>query len=63
MIKLNLNIGRTYDGYGEQVVKKETICLTDEEAVYYLTNFIESMGVNKTKEWLKKAKNSDSELN
>lgn len=63
MIKLNLNIGRTYDGFGEQVVKKETICLTNEEAAMYLTQFIEAMGVNKTKEWLKKAKNSDPELN
>tara|TARA_R100000808_G_scaffold4105_1_gene13677 strand:+ start:28471 stop:28662 length:192 start_codon:yes stop_codon:yes gene_type:complete len=63
MIKLHLNIGRDYDGYGEQVVKKETICLTDTEAAMYLTQFIEAMGVNKTKEWLKKAKTSDPESN
>ena len=29
----------------------------------YLTQFIEAMGVNKTKEWLKKAKTSDPESN
>jgi len=56
MVKLNLNIGRTYDGYGEQVVKKEQVCLTDKEASQYLTEFIEKMGVEKTKEWLAKAK-------
>lgn len=56
MVKLNLNVGREYDGYGEQVVKKEQICLTDTEAAYYLTQLIEEKGVDSTKEWLKKAK-------
>ena len=37
MVKLNLNVGRTYDGYGEQVVKKEEIVLTEIEASHYLT--------------------------
>lgn len=56
MVKLNLNVGRTYDGYGEQVVKKEEICLTNTEAAYYLTHLIEEKGVEFTKEWLRKAK-------
>ena len=56
MIKLFLNIGRSDDGYGEQIAKKEEIVLTKTEAESYLTEFIESMGVEKTKEWLKMAK-------
>ena len=60
MVKLNLNIGRRYDGYGEQVVVKEEIVLTDIEASYYLTQFIEAMGVEETKKWLAKAKGTSS---
>ena len=60
MVKLNLNIGRSYDGYGEQVVDKEEIVLTDIEAGYYLTQFIEEMGVQKTKEWIAKAKGTNN---
>ena len=60
MVKLNLNIGRSYDGYGEQVVNKEEIVLTDIEAGYYLTQFIEEMGVQKTKEWIAKAKGTNN---
>jgi len=59
MVKLKLNVGREYDGYGEQVVKKEDICLTDVEASIYLTQFIESMGIDFTKEWIAKAKGVD----
>ena len=60
MVKLNLNVGRRYDGYGEQVVDKEEIVLTDIEASYYLTQFIEEMGVQKTKEWIAKAKGTNN---
>lgn len=60
MVKLNLNIGRGYDGYGEQVVIKEEIVLTDIEASYYLTQFIEEMGVEKTKDWIAKAKGTNN---
>tara|TARA_Y100000361_G_scaffold140992_1_gene145638 strand:- start:22 stop:216 length:195 start_codon:yes stop_codon:yes gene_type:complete len=63
MVKLSLNVGRRYDGYGEQVVKREVICLSSREASYYLTEFIEAMGVEKTKEWLAKAKGLDDEEN
>ena len=56
MVKLNLNVGRRYDGYGEQVVDKELIILTNEEAGHYLAHFIEKMGVEKTREWIAKAK-------
>jgi len=56
MIKLFLNIGQSHDGYGKQILKKEEIVLTRTEAEEYLTEFIESMGVEKTKEWLKMAK-------
>ena len=56
MIKLFLNIGRSHDGYGEQIAKKEEIVLTKTEAESYLTEFIESMGIEKTKKWLKMAK-------
>ena len=56
MIKLILNVGRSYDGYGEQVVKKETVVLTDEEARYYLTQFVEAMGTAETRKWIKAAK-------
>jgi hypothetical protein len=59
MIKLFLNIGRSYDGYGEQIAKKEEIVLTKTEAESYLTEFIESMGIEKTKEWLKMAKHGE----
>ena len=61
MVRLNLNVGRRYDGYGEQVVDKELIILTNEEAGEYLTQFIEEMGVQKTKEWIAKAKGSNNE--
>ena len=61
MVKLNLYVGRRYDGYGEQVVDKEEIVLTDIEASYYLTQFIEEMGVQKTKEWIAKAKGLNNE--
>jgi len=60
MVKLNLYVGRSYDGYGEQVVDKEEIVLTDIEAGYYLTQFIEEMGVQKTKEWIAKAKGTNN---
>ena len=60
MVRLNLNVGRRYDGYGEQVVDKEEIVLTDIEASYYLTQFIEEMGVQKTKEWIAKAKGTNN---
>lgn len=60
MVRLNLNVGRSYDGYGEQVVDKEEIVLTDIEAGYYLTQFIEEMGVDKTKEWIAKAKGTNN---
>ena len=60
MVRLNLNVGRRYDGYGEQVVDKEEIVLTDIEAGYYLTQFIEEMGVQKTKEWIAKAKRTNN---
>lgn len=60
MVKLNLYVGRRYDGYGEQVVDKEEIVLTDIEAGYYLTQFIEEMGVQKTKEWIAKAKGTNN---
>tara|TARA_S200002703_G_scaffold137294_1_gene126991 strand:+ start:649 stop:867 length:219 start_codon:yes stop_codon:yes gene_type:complete len=56
MVELNLNVGRTYDDYGEQVVKKEKICLTSGEAAYYLQQLIELRGIEFTKDWLKKAK-------
>ena len=56
MVKLNLNIGRSYDGYGEQVVDKEEIVLTDIEAGYYLTQFIEEMEYKKQKSGLRKQK-------
>ena len=56
MIKLNLNTGRRYDGYGEQVVDKQTICLTNEEAAEWLTKLIEEKGVEYTKTWLLFAK-------
>lgn len=61
MVKLNLNVGRTYDGYGEQVVKKEEIVLTEIEAGHYLTQFIEAMGIEKTKKWIAKAKGLNNE--
>lgn len=61
MVKLNLNIGRRYDGYGEQVVEKEEVVLTNSEASQYLTELIEAMGVRKTKEWIAKAKGVDNE--
>ena len=60
MVKLNLYVGRRYDGYGEQVIDKELIILTNEEAGKYLTQFIEEMGVQKTKEWIAKAKGSNN---
>jgi len=61
MVRLNLNVGRRYDGYGEQVVDKELIILTNEEAGEYLTQFIEEMGLQKTKEWIAKAKGLNNE--
>jgi hypothetical protein len=62
MVKLNLNVGRRYDGYGEQVVHKELIILTNEEAGNYLTQFIEEMGVGKTKEWIADAKGTNNKM-
>ena len=56
MVKLKLNVGRSYDGYGEQVVKKEEVCLTNAEAARYLTQLIEEKGVQATKNWLLKVK-------
>ena len=61
MVKLKLNVGRTYDGYGEQVVKKEEIVLTEIEASYYLTQFIEAMGAEETRKWIAKAKGLNNE--
>ena len=60
MVRLSLYVGRRYDGYGEQVVDREEIVLTDIEASYYLTQFIEEMGVQKTKEWIAKAKGTNN---
>lgn len=61
MVKLRLNVGREYDGYGEQVVKKEVICLTEGEASYYLTTLIEDKGVEFTKQWLNLAKGKQND--
>lgn len=61
MVTLYLNIGRSYDGYGEQIVKREKVILTDEEASSYLTYFVEGLGVEETKKWIKEAKgNTDT---
>ena len=45
------------------MVKREVICLSSREASYYLTEFIEAMGVEKTKEWLARAKGIDDKEN
>ena len=63
MVKLKLNVGRSYDGYGEQIVKKEEICLTNDEAARYLTQLIEEKGVQATKNWLLKVKGYEEDIN
>ena len=63
MVKLKLNVGRSYDGYGEQVVKKEAVCLTNAEAARYLTELIEEKGVQATKNWLLKVKGYEEDIN
>jgi len=56
MVKLNLYIGRRYDGYGEQVPHKEQVCLTNREAGLYLEKLLLLQGEEYTKEWIKMVK-------
>lgn len=63
MVELNLYTGRRYDGYGEQVVDREKICLTNREASQYLTELIEDRGIEFTKKWLAKAKGNEEDTN
>lgn len=62
MIKLNLYVGRRYDGYGEQVVDREEVVLTDLEASFYLQQLVEEKGIEATKNWIKKVKGKDEYL-
>lgn len=59
MVKLRLNVGRKYDGYGEQVVEKEEVCMTNAEASVYLTQLVEEKGIQATKNWIKKVKGEE----
>jgi hypothetical protein len=59
MVKLKLYVGRTYDGYGEQVVQKEEVCMTNIEASHYLTQLVEEKGVEATRNWIKRVKGED----
>ena len=62
MVKLNLYLGRQYDGYGEQLAARETICLTNKEAAYWLTKLIEEKGGEYIKTWLSFAKDIKTDL-
>jgi hypothetical protein len=56
MVELDLKIGSTFNINGEQVDKFEKICLTNEEASFYLKVFIEEEGCEFAKDWIKEAK-------
>jgi hypothetical protein len=61
MVKLNLYVGRRYDGYGEQVPDKQQVCLTNQEAGHYLEKLLLLQGEEYTKEWIKMVKGIDEE--
>ena len=56
MVKLNLYVGRRYDGYGEQVPVNKQVCLTNREAGLYLEKLLLLQGAEYTKEWIKMVK-------
>lgn len=59
MVKLNLYVGRVYDGYGEQVAQRENLIITDIEAAGYLQELLEEKGAEYTRDWIKKVKGGD----
>jgi hypothetical protein len=63
MVRLNLYIGRRYDGYGEQVPDKEQVCLTNEEAALHLEKLLYFRGTEFTREWLRKVKGINTPIN
>jgi hypothetical protein len=56
MVKLNIILGRTYDGYGEQVVKKEQVVMTNVEAAMQLEQLIHMLPEEERVEFINKIK-------
>ncbi len=56
MVKLNIILGRTYDGYGEQVVKKEQVVMTNVEAGLHLEQLIHMLPEEERAEFINKIK-------
>ncbi len=56
MVKLNIILGRTYDGYGEQVVKKEQVVMTNVEAALHLEQLIHMLPEEERTEFINKIK-------